>query len=384
MNVLEKYSVNCGVKIGRPAPATSYFPLKDDKYIVLDGRNKYPTNIYEMFSDVLGYIKESLERENIKIYSFHADEKTILLDTQPFINLTKKQEAYLIINSMLVVSCDNLSTYYASAFDVPSLGLYSAYPAACTSPLWGKEHVSIESNRAGNLPSYGMEETPKAINFINPEDVANIILEKLRIDTRVDIETIYIGDHYPIKVVEVVPYFIPATNFLQGKAINLRADYHFHEERIVHWLQGRTVNLLIKNPINLNLLKYFNKNIVQLTVNINDTFSEEYLRQVIEGGTPLEIFCEDKERLADVRFQLFDFNIEESIFKSKKDLDESLNNFNKNTQFLSGKILISEGQKYSCLEAKKQKNVLTGYPEVVYDTSDFWKELDHYRLFNNI
>ena len=98
----------------------------------------------------------------------------------------------------------------------------------------------------------------------------------------------------------------------------------------------------------------------------------------------MEIFCEDKERLADVRFQLFDFNIEESIFKSKKDLDESLNKFNKNTYFLSGKILLSDGEKYSCLEAKKQKNVLTGYPEVVYDTSDFWKELDHYRLFNNI
>tara|TARA_Y100000310_G_scaffold64151_1_gene59689 strand:- start:998 stop:2152 length:1155 start_codon:yes stop_codon:yes gene_type:complete len=384
MNVLEKYSVNCGVKIVRPSPAASYFPLKDDKYIVLDGRNKYPTNTYEMFSDVLGYIKESLQRENIKIYSFHTDEKSILLDTQPFINLTKKQEAYLIKNSMLVVSCDNLSTYYASAFDVPSLGLYSTYPAACTSPLWSKQHVSLESKRAGNLPAYGMEETPKTINFINPEDVANIILEKLGIDTRVNIETIYIGDHYPIKVVEVVPDFVASPSFLQGKAINLRADYHFHEERIVHWLQGRTVNLLIKNPINLNLLKYFKENIVQLTVNINNTFSEDYLRQVIEGGTSLEIFCENKEQLADVRFQFFDFDIEESIFKSKKDLDESLNKFNKNTQFLSGKILISEGQKYSCLEAKKQKKVLTGHPEVVYDTTDFWKELDHYRLFNNI
>ena len=98
----------------------------------------------------------------------------------------------------------------------------------------------------------------------------------------------------------------------------------------------------------------------------------------------MEIFCEDKERLAHFRFRFFDFSIEESIFKSKTDLDDSLNKFNKNTHFLSGKILISEGQKYSCLEAKKQKNVLTGEPEIVYDTKDFWKELDHYRLFNNI
>jgi hypothetical protein len=140
----------------------------------------------------------------------------------------------------------------------------------------------------------------------------------------------------------------------------------------------------VNEPISLNLLKYFQKNIVQLTVNINEKFSEQYLKDVLATGVPLEMFCENKEELSAYRFKFFDFDIEESIFKSKKDLDESLNKFNKNTKFLSGKILISEGEKYSCLEAKKQKNVLTGEPEIVYDTKDFWKELDHYRLFNNI
>ena len=119
-------------------------------------------------------------------------------------------------------------------------------------------------------------------------------------------------------------------------------------------------------------------------MNLNDSFSEDYLQQVMNTGTTVEIFCEDTKRLAEIRFKFFDFDIEKSIFKSKKDLDESLNKFNKNTQFLSGKVLISNGQKYSCLEAKKQKKVLTGEPEIVYDTKDFWKELDHYRLFNNI
>jgi len=384
MNVLEKYSINCGVKISHPAAASSYFPLRDEEYIILDLRNKYPSNIYEVFPDVLAYINSSLKKANIKIYAFNNSESEIVAGTQPFISLTKKQEAYLIKNSLLVVSGDNLSAHYAAAFGVPSLGLYSAYPAACTAPLWGKSHSSLESDRCGNLPSYGIEENPKTINFIKPEKIAALILEKLKIDHPIADETIYIGDHYPIKVVEVIPDHISPPDFLQGRAINLRADYHFDEERIVHWLQGRTVNLLVDRPINLNLLKYFKQNIVQLTVNINDSFSEEYLKSVVALGIKSEIFCEDKARLSDFRFNLFDFDIEESIFKSKKDLDESLNKFNKNTKFLSGKILLSDGQRYSCLEAKKQKNVLTGEPEVVYDTEDFWKELDHYRLFNNI
>ncbi len=384
MNILEKYSANCGVKIVRPTPASSYFPLREERYIILDLRNKYLTNIYELFSDVLAYIDSSLKSAEIKIYVFNSDERDIIAGTQPFINLTKKQEAYLIKNSLLVVSGDNLSAYYASAFEIPSIGLYSAYPAACTAPLWSSLHTPLSSDRCGNLPAYGIEETPKTINFIKPENLATVILEKLSIDFAIGVETIYMGDHYPIKVVEVIPDYVAPPDFLRGRAINLRADYHFHEERIIHWLQGRMVNLLIAEPINLNLLKYFKQNIVQLTVNINDSFSEEYLKSVVATGIKLEIFCEHKEKLSDFRFKLFDFDVEESIFKSKKDLDESLNQFNKNTYFLSGKILISDGEKYSCLEAKKQKNVLTGEPEIVYDTKDFWKELDHYRLFNNI
>ena len=384
MNILEKYSVNCGVKISRPKVASSYFPLRDESYIIFDARSFYETNTYDLFADVVAHLEGILQRNNIKIYSFLIDEKETLPGTQSFINLTKKQEAYLIKHASLVVSCDNLSTYYASALDIPSIGLYSAYPAECKKPLWSDNHSALESDWLGNLPAYGVEENPKAINFIKPEIIANTILKKLRLKDRILLETLYIGDHYPIKVVEVIPDFTVPSDFLQGKAINLRADYHFNEELIVHWLQGRAVNLLIEKPINVNLLKYFKKNIVQLTVNINDSFSEEYLLAVGATTIPLEIFCEDEAQLEDFRFKLFDFNIEKSIFKTKEDLDESSTKFNKNTKFLSGKVLMSEGQRYSCLEAKKQKKVLTGDPEVVYDTQDFWKELDHYRLFNNI
>ena len=384
MNLLEKYSTSCGVKISDPMPASSYFPLRDEKYIIIDGRNLYPANNYDLFDDVIGYLTPFLEKENIRIYAFHDDLKTILAGTQPFIGLTKKQEAYLIKNALLVVACDNISAYYASSFGVPSVGLYSAYPAACKRPLWSDNHTALESDCLGNLPSYGIPEKPKAINFISPERIATTILKGLKLNCSIELETIYIGDLYPTKVVEVIPDFTTSPTFLQGKAINLRADYNFNEELIVHWVTGRTVNLLIDRPINLSLLKYFKKNIVQITINLNDSFSEEYLTELTESGLPMEIFCEDKEMLAHFRFRFFDFSIEESIFKSKTDLDDSLNKFNKNTHFLSGKILISEGQKYSCLEAKKQKNALTGEPEIVYDTKDFWKELDHYRLFNTI
>ncbi len=255
MNLLEKYSTNCGVKISDPMPASSYFPLRDEKYIIIDGRNLYPANNYDLFDDVIGHLAPFLAKENIRIYAFHDDLKTMLAGTQPFINLTKKQEAYLIKNALLVVACDNISAYYASCFGVPSVGLYSAYPAACKRPLWGDNHTALEGDWLGNLPSYGVSEDPKAINFIEPEKIATTILKGLKLNDPINLETIFIGDLYPIKVVEVIPDFTTSPTFLQGKAINLRADYNFKEELIVHWVTGRTVNLLIDQPINLSLLK---------------------------------------------------------------------------------------------------------------------------------
>ena len=72
------------------------------------------------------------------------------------------------------------------------------------------------------------------------------------------------------------------------------------------------------------------------------------------------------------------------MFKSKSDLKDNLVKLKGSTTFLSGKILLSEGKKYSCYEAKKAKKELTTQPEMVYDTEDFWKELDHYRLINDL
>ena len=197
-------------------------------------------------------------------------------------------------------------------------------------------------------------------------------------------KTFYIGDLYPTKVVEVIPDFVPPAGFMEQRALNLRMDYNFDEQILIHWLQNRKINLLSNKPINLNLLKYFKKNVVQLTVNINKSFTTKYLTDVKNIGINVEVFCEKEDELADFRFKFFDFDVNENMFKSKSDLEESLPKLNGSTKFLSGKILLSEEKKYSCYEAKKAKKELTTQPEVVYDTEDFWKELDHYRLINDL
>ena len=69
MNVLEKYAANCGVKIRKPYVPVSYFPLKEKDYIIIDNRNKYASNVYECFQDVMGYLSPILKKKGIDIYS---------------------------------------------------------------------------------------------------------------------------------------------------------------------------------------------------------------------------------------------------------------------------------------------------------------------------
>jgi len=384
MNVLEKYATNCGVKIKEPHISTSYFPLREDPYIILDNRSKFESNCYDLFGDVMPYIKPVLEREGISIYSFENNVKDNIEGAQPFVALFKKQESYLIKHSRLVVGCDNVTNYFASGLGVPSIGLYAAYPSRCTEPIWSENHTSLESHRDSNLPAYGLGENPKTVNFIEPEKIADNIFKMLGLEDRVEHKTFFIGDLYPVKVVEVIPDFVPPSGFMEQRALNLRMDYNFDEQILIHWLQNRKINLLSHKPVNLNLLKYFKKNVVQLTVNINKNFTTQYLTDVKNIGINVEVFCEKEDELADYRFKFFDFDVNENMFKSKDDLKEEMSNLNDSTKFLSGKILLSKGKRYSCYEAKKAKKELTAKPELVYDTKDFWKELDHYRLINEL
>jgi len=383
MNVLEKYATTCGVKVSELNFDTGYFPLPCDKYIVIDNRNKSSSNVYDLYPDVMIYMYKILKENDIKVIYFSKDEHDKIegYDIYYYIGLTKKQEAFFLKNSLLNICSDNLSNHISTSLNVQNIGLYSIFPPEVTQPLIGGCHFAIESHRDGNLPSYGLEESPKTINFISPEIISQKILDLLSINRHIKYDCFYIGDFYATKVVEVIPDFVAHSSFMQGRALNLRLDYHFDEEKLCSWLSGRRLNVVTDKKINTSILKHFKDNIAQITIKINDSFDEKYLEAIRELGINLEIYCDEIEKINDYRFKFFDFIIHKDESKSKNDVPDKLR---PDSKFVTSKVLLSEGKKYSCLTSKKMGKELTLEPEQVYDTPDFWKELDHYRLINEI
>ena len=85
MNLTEKYALSCGVKIREPYVGSSYFPVPDGRYIIIDNRSRETSSTYDLFTDVIGYLKPILDRENISILSFSKDENSTIPDTHSFI-----------------------------------------------------------------------------------------------------------------------------------------------------------------------------------------------------------------------------------------------------------------------------------------------------------
>ena len=104
------------------------------------------------------------------------------------------QTAYLVKNASLLAGNDSCNIHFASGFNIPLVGLYGSTSPKNSGPFFGDKNkqIVIESDRKGKQPSFQMNENPKTINWIKPEQIAQPILDLLKIDKKINIDRIYI------------------------------------------------------------------------------------------------------------------------------------------------------------------------------------------------
>tara|TARA_R100000231_G_C5328323_1_gene165561 strand:+ start:1453 stop:2574 length:1122 start_codon:yes stop_codon:yes gene_type:complete len=368
-HLAEEYAKSCGVKIGKPVLKPHYFPILHDKYITIHNDKKVQSKEYDLWTDVISLLKPNLG--DIKIIQIGAIGENRIQGVDDHIaTATLKQSTYIIKKSLGHVGIDSVPVHIASALDKPVVAIYSHTYASTCDPLWNENSkaITIESHRNGKKPSFSLEENPKTINLIKPEQIAQAVLDVLGINKTITHKTIFIGHNYTSNFVEVIP--TQNTN-VRAEHIDVRMDYAHNEAVLQNIILNNNVEVTLSKPINL---KFLSSGKIKKIVYKANSFDSSFLNEIRKSAIPHIIVCTSSENLAFERMKNFDFlinylDLKGFIKNNKKKISTDLANI----KILSNKKIVCGDKVYnSFYELNSKKN-----------TDHFYIDLEFFRVYTD-
>jgi len=386
MKLLELYSLATGLKIDEPFIYKAFYPLPFQKYVTLHASSSTDAKCYSFWEDVVTIIKPVLDKLDIHIVQIGGKEDERLKGCFHLTGVVSMaQTAYILSNSLFHMSNDTFSAHVAGHSKIPQVCIYGATTFKNHGPLvYHEDSVFLESDRKGKLPSYSNQESPKTVDFIFPETIANAILK--RFDASTKRKSLYFGEFYPVHIVEQIPDFVMAPDKLANGIINIRMDYLFNEDILAQTLYTRKCNILASQPINLKILRGLKQNINKISYDVMDDRDIEYIKAAKQAGVSLDLQTKEKdpEKLANLRLKFFDFEITQETSRTKQELDMA-DKLGDNTYFKTNKFILSKDGIFLSKADWKAKRPIKGFDDniqTITDTESFWEEADHFYIFN--
>jgi hypothetical protein len=347
-----------------------------------------PSKNYDYWKEVMGMVAGDLQKMGINIVQLGSKGDA---EVEGCYNLCGKtsinQAAYLIKRGLIHMGADTFATHIASHFGKKILSLYSHSPIQNCGPFWSKSSdvVLLESDRQGKKPSFAMEEKPKTINTIGPEEIACSIFKLLGIQTKTKNRTVKIGPKWNLEFLEVVPTDVVKFSKPAPRDRHvIRMDYHFNEEVMEQQLLCNPGLIVTNKPISIDLLKKRKELIEQVIYLVEGDFDIDFTRKLDNNNIKNAIFTQlEKEPLRKLKHQLLDLNkpiarIEEKSVKdlpNYKDLD--LNKL----KFRSRKFIIKEDSIYPGKAAYMNDIKIPSFtpdPIPILNQDEFWEEMDFF------
>jgi Glycosyltransferase family 9 (heptosyltransferase) len=389
MDLAQRYSTHCGLKIGKPYLYQSFYPLPNTEIITLQITSGQEAKNYDYWQEVVNLIFPYLKNTTIILLG---DDKTPSLDN--CINLGGKtdfhQTAYIISKSKLHLGNDSWLAHYSASVNTPLISLYGSTKPSCHAPSFGDGFkLFIESHRNGDKPSFTANENPKSINLIKPEFVANSILKFLSIDSGIEIETLHIGANFNKRVLEVVPNTIPAADLFPDIVPNIRMDCLFDEKYLIQNLSIRPYIITTDKPIDLKILTYFKPKIVKVLYEIKEDYSVEFVRNLIKLGIQFNLFSGLGEKeLKSAKLDLFDFGIIYDKNNIPKESLEFKGKVSTSTMYRTNKFLLADNKifhnKFDWMRGISRADFSENTGVVSLENQEFFNDLDFLYLYNKI
>lgn len=384
MHLLERYALNCGVKIDKPQIEEQFYPLLSDNFILLHPDSDMDSKRYDHYDEVINICSNFFKENSINIIQIGSQDNVLIpgcIDLRG--RLSIRQTAYVVNKCKLLVGNDNFSAHIASGSGKKNVALYSTTQKECCFPYWtSSKNCSLLEPPTKKKPSFAEKEYPKSINLIKPEVIASSILNHLNINHDLDnYKTLSIGEYYNFPVIEVIPDFNALDYNINKNTLNVRMDYHFDENNLFSWSQNRDICVVTNRPISKECLRAIKPSLQQVIFRADLSTRPSDLATIKKIGTNLKVSTDDEENLNEIRYNLIDWEVELEQKKSKKDLDAK-DDICYTTKYITSKITLSRGKKYASKAAWKQDIEMTSKQANIIDNNDFWEEVDHFMIFN--
>lgn len=337
MHILDSYSIVSGSKIGRPWVNPQFFALPFEKYICLHNGSANPARIYDYWQDVIDYIKPYLDKQGVSLVQIGGPEDILINGVFDARGTTKRQMQFIVQNCQMWIGNDTSSMHFASALDKKIVGLHACLYPSNSGPVWSKEEdvILMEAPREGK-PSFSMQEAPKTMNNIKPEDVANNIFKMLGATERIKEETVYIGDQYIGNEINIIPS-TPFHPKYAGLNVNMRFDLSHDLFHLQSWARHCKVNIITKRHIPSEILIPFKKNVLAIQCNLSGNFTKSEISDMKKAGTVNLFWTLDEQGLAAKRLEFFEEHVHHQKTKFPK-LDGDNLRFYTNRKIVDGEM----------------------------------------------
>lgn len=381
MSLLTTYSSYLGVlPLDKPNLNVQVFPVPFNKYITLHvGDGRIQSKHFDYWAEVVTLLKPVLHHFGIRIVQIGGPQDQIIAGVDAsYLTLTYAQSAFVQKGAILHLGCDSLGCHVAAAFDKKIVAIYGHiyHQQACLQTN-SDNIIYLEPERT-NHPPFGPVEYPKMVNTIKVETICQSVCKLLNLPVDFNFFTQFIGEHYNLPIVEIIPDFFGESAELNEANINLRMDLNFDENCAHAWAQHYPVKIITKRPINLELLAANRKNIPQLTLLMDDKddFTLEYVKTAKSIVPNLVLVGMKEETLSDTREKFFDWIVE----RMPKPDRNKVERLPMGCKFWTKKSVFSKAQRYASIAHWKMQKPFDGQDFVV-NSEEFAQDIEHFFIY---
>tara|TARA_R110000824_G_scaffold379495_1_gene571509 strand:- start:44 stop:1273 length:1230 start_codon:yes stop_codon:yes gene_type:complete len=406
MHVLESYALQNDLKIDKPPLYEKFFPLAVDKFITIDTSNLDTSALsYDHWSLVVELIHSRLKEQQISIIQLGNKEDSPIPHCYMALGQCNfNQKAYVINKSLVHCSPNNESMHIASTYNKKCVALFSnnSFPEQFA-PYWSdKDKVKIVSPASEQKPSFNPNETPRSINRIKPEQVAEKILNFLGIFTFTpEFRTVHIGKSFHGKRVESSLTHLLDPSKMGVSSLIVRMDLNFDERVLAAQLEASPCSVITNQPFSSKILDKYSSRIVELVYYIeeDDVGGVDFIAKVKEKSINylLRSRAGDDE-IKDYKLAYFDYGLIEQIPKKTQEDFKELKGIKK-LFYKSHHFVIHHGSFYTCSAAVLKDEFFnmgiedptdrqnSGFPSMDHDPQPviddplFWEEEEHFHFF---